>query len=344
MKRLSQLLGFLLLLVATLAACANSPSPSSEESRSLSLGYFPNITHAAGLVGIEEGIFSRHLAPEFRLEARAMNSGPTAVEALFSGSLDAVYIGPNPAINAHVRSTGEAIRIVSGATAGGSFLVVRPEINTSADLKGKKLASPQLGNTQDVALRSWLASQGFEAHSLAGGDVAVVPQENAQTLETFRNGTIDGAWVPEPWATSLIVDGGGKVLVDERDLWPGGKYVTAHLIVRTAFLRDHPDAVEALLRAHIEAGDFVNAHPDRAQRLVGEAIYDLTGSKLRKDVLAGAWGNLIFTNDPIASSLRISASRAVDLGFLPDAGLDRIYELSILNRLLAEMGRSPVSS
>ena len=156
---------------------------------------------------------------------------------MFADAIDITFIGPNPAINAYAKSNGEAVRVISGSTSGGAFLVVRPDINTAQDLKGKKIATPSLGNTQDVALRAWLKSNGLATDTAGGGDVSVVPQENAQTLETFIAGTIDGAWVPEPWATRLIQDGGAKVLVDERDLWPDGKYVTTHLLVATKFLR-----------------------------------------------------------------------------------------------------------
>ena len=149
---------------------------------------------------------------------------------------------------------GEAIRIVSGATSGGAYLVVKPEITSAAQLKGKTLATPQLGNTQDVALRAWLKSQGLSSDPQGGGDVAILPQANAQTLDTFKSGDIDGAWVPEPWATRLVQEGGGKVLVDERDLWPDGQYVTTHLVVTRSSCEAHPDVVKALL-VGVLAGD-----------------------------------------------------------------------------------------
>ncbi|MBL8976754.1 MAG: ABC transporter substrate-binding protein, partial [Myxococcales bacterium] len=203
-----------LLAALVVAACGGG---SSEPS--LRLGYFPNITHAAALVGVSDGIFARQLGA-IKLETFTFNAGPAAIEALLSGSLDASYVGPNPAINAFVKSRGEAVRIIAGATSGGAFLVVRPEISSAADLRGQAVASPQLGGTQDVALRSWLATQGLKTDTSGGGDVSVVPQENAQTLERFRDGKLAGAWVPEPWASRLVLEGGGKVLVDERDLWP----------------------------------------------------------------------------------------------------------------------------
>src|SRR5688572_88438 len=244
------------LAVTGLSACGDDAEAGggSGGASTLRLGYFPNITHAPALIGVNKGLFQQALG-DTKLEAKTFNAGPAAVEALFSGAIDATYIGPNPAINAHVQSRGEAIRIISGATSGGALLVVKPSIDSPADLKGKKVASPQRGGTQDVALRNWLKTNNLKADLQGGGDVSIVPQENAQTLETFRSGQIDGAWVPEPWATRLVQEGGGKVLVDERSLWPDGRFVTTHLIVRTKFLQEHPDAVRRLVEGQVQANE-----------------------------------------------------------------------------------------
>lgn len=338
-------LGHLALLLLVTAACGDSGSPGDRdkvEPIRLRLGYFPNLTHATALVGMEKGIHTRAVGPEVEIDFTQFNAGPQTVEAIFADALDAAYIGPSPAINAFVQSQGEAIRVISGATSGGAFLVVKPEISGPQDLPGKKLASPQRGNTQDVALRAWLSSKGLRSDLSGGGDVSVLPQENAQTLETFRAGAVDGAWVPEPWASRMVIEAGAKVLVDERDLWPGGKYVTTHLIVRTAFLEEHPEAVEGLLRAQIEANDLINANPDEARDLAGSAIARITGKQLPKPVIDAAWDNLTFTNDPIASTLRRSAIESKKLGFLEDVDLEGIYDLSILNRLLVQAGKPEV--
>ena len=238
-------------------SAATLPGPLPYDG-AVRIGVFPNITHAPGLVALADGGPLSVLLPSADVQVKSFNSGTTAVEALFSDAIDITYIGPNPAINAYAQSKGQAVRVVAGSTSGGAFLVVKPEINTAADLKGKQLATPSLGNTQDVALRAWLKSQGLATDTAGGGDVSIVPQENAQTLETFQAGTIDGAWVPEPWATRLIKEGGAKVLVDERDLWPEGKYVTTHLLVATKFLQAHPDVVERIVLANIQAVDKIN--------------------------------------------------------------------------------------
>ena len=315
---------------------------SSGEHVTLRLGYFPNVTHATALVGIEQGIFAEALGDNVTLETSTFNAGGEAVEALFADAIDASYIGPNPAINGFAKSDGEALRIVSGATSGGAFLVVKPEITSPADLAGTTIASPALGNTQDVALRAWLQENGLSADESGGGDVSIRPQENAATLDSFKAGDIDGAWVPEPWATRLIQEGGGTVLVDERDLWPDGQYVTTHLIVATTFLDEHPDVVKRLLQGHAAATDFVNANPDEAQRLTNDGIEAITQKRMNDDVLAGAWPNLTFTTDPVASSLQKSANDTIAIGLLDDVDLTGIYALDLLNEVLTEAGQPTV--
>jgi NitT/TauT family transport system substrate-binding protein len=323
----------------TAAGTATIPVPGEATLR---LGYFPNITHGTALVGVGSGIFAEALGPNVKLETQTFNAGPAEVEALLSGSIDAGFIGPNPAINAFATSKGSAIRIVSGAASGGAYLVVKPEINSAADLKGKKIASPQLGNTQDVALRTWLADQGLKTTTEGGGDVSIVPQDNAQTLSTFTTGDIDGAWVPEPWATRLVLEGKGKVLVDEATLWPQGKYVTTHLIVSTKYLKDHPDVVTALVKGVVDTTDYIQANPDKAQAQANEAIGKLTQKPLADATIAAAWKNLTFTWDPIASSLKTSADHATALGLLDPIDLKGIYDLGPLKTVLAAEGKPPV--
>jgi NitT/TauT family transport system substrate-binding protein len=324
------------------AAQATGPSAAHPQG-TLKLGYFPNITHATAIVGVESGIFQKALGPGVTLTVSSFNAGPAASEALLNGAIDATFIGPNPAINAFARSKGAAIRIVAGATSGGAYLVVRPGIASAADLRGKKIASPQLGNTQDVALRTWLANNGLVTTKEGGGDVSILPQDNAQTLDTFKSGQIDGAWVPEPWATRLVQEGGGKVLVDERTLWPGGMYVTTHLIVRTDYLQAHPDIIRALLAGEIEANDLVNSDPAQAQALTNQGIKKITSKTIADKVIIAAWSNLTFTVDPIAASLKGSADHATAIGLLEPVDLTGVYDLTLLNVLLQAAGKPPVS-
>ncbi|MBV8951153.1 MAG: ABC transporter substrate-binding protein [Actinobacteria bacterium] len=319
-----------------LAACGGSSGKASAGTANvtLRLGYLPNLTHATALVGVQEGIYARDLGPNVSLKTATFNAGPDAVQALFSGAIDASYLGPNPAINAWQKSKGTAIKVVSGEASGGAFLVVKSSITSAAQLKGKKIASPQLGNTQDVALRSWLKSQGYSTTTEGGGEVTVVPQDNSLTLQAFLTGSIDGAWVPEPWATRLVKEGNGHVLVDERSLWPGGRYVTTLLAVRTAFLKAHPDVVQRLVQAQVDANDALNADVTRAAGVANTAIGAITGKALKTDVVNTAMANLTFTDDPVGSSLAQSAKNAEALGLLQPVNLQGIFDLSFLNQAL----------
>ncbi|WP_456825842.1 ABC transporter substrate-binding protein [Cellulomonas sp. P5_E12] len=344
------------LLTASLAACSSSaagddtadaaasPSESAAlaEAPELRLGYFANLTHANALVGVDDGTYQKALG-DTKLTTQIFNAGPAAVEGLFGGAIDASFIGPNPAINAFAQSNGDAIRIVSGATSGGAQLVVRDGIDKPADLKGTTLATPQLGNTQDVALRAWLDDNDLKT-SLTGGesDVTIAPQENSQTLDAFKAGTLDGAWLPEPWASRLVVDAGAHVLVDEKDLWPDGDFVTTHLIVTTDFLSKYPGTVKKLIEAEYETSQWIEANPEEAKTTANAAIEKLSGKPLSQEVLDRAWGNLRLTLDPIASSLQTSADNGVAAGVSKETDLHGIYDLTLLNQVLADNGQDPV--
>ncbi len=328
----------------TTAAPETTAAAESLEG-TLNLGFFPNVTHAPALVGVEEGLFAEALGDGVELNTFTFNAGTEAVEALFAEAIDISFIGPNPAINAWAQSEGTAIRIISGSTSGGAYLVVKPEITSVEQLAGRTLATPSLGNTQDVALRAWLKENGLETTPDGGGDVSILPQSNSTTLEAFIGGAIDGAWVPEPWATRLIEEGGGTVLVDERDLWPDtdGEYVTTHIIVRTAFLEERPDIVKAFLAGLLASLDSIAADPEAAQASVIAQIDAITGQQSNPDVIAASFGNLTFTADPIAGSLQGSADDAIEIGLLDPVELAGIHDLTLLNELLAERGENEVS-
>jgi NitT/TauT family transport system substrate-binding protein len=334
MKRVALLAITAVAVLAAATGCSTKPSASAAPGGTLRLGYFANVTHATALVGVERGTFATHLGAT-RLETQVFNAGPAAVEALFAGAIDATYIGPNPAINAFVKSKGKALRIVAGATSGGASLIVRPEITTLADLKGKTVASPQLGNTQDVALRALLKEKGVAA--------VVAPSENATTLQLFKDKKIAAAWVPEPWASRLVLDGGGRELIDERDLWPDRQFVTTHLVVATAYLEKHPDVVKRLLEAHVETTDWIGQHADEAKTVVNTALEKLTQKALKPAVLDRAFTHLTITNDPIAASLKTSLDHAVAVDLVKPADLHGIYDLRLLNEVLVAQGRPQVA-
>ncbi|TMB46871.1 MAG: ABC transporter substrate-binding protein [Chloroflexi bacterium] len=328
-----------------LAACGSAAagSPSDDGPMALRLGYFPNLTHAPALAGLDKGFFAGALGSGVTLETHTFNAGGDAVTAILSNSIDAAFVGPNPTVNAYTQSHGKAVRVIAGATSGGALLVVKPSIKSVADLKGKKIADPQLGATQDVALRWFLKSHGFKADTAGGGDVGVLPQENSQTLTAFKQGQIDGAWVPEPWASRLIIEGGAKILLDERDVWPQGRFVTTNLIVRTDFLQGHPKRIKALLEGLYQAVTYLNSNPTEAQALTNDTVAQITGKKLASGVVSAAWSHLAFTIDPLAPTLKASADHAHSVGLLPSADLKGLYELGLLNQVLVAHQQPVVS-
>lgn len=336
-----------LLFTASVASACGSASAASQPSGSgdaseLRLGYFANLTHALPVLGVADGQYQQALGGT-KLTTQVFNAGPAAVEAVLSGAIDAAYLGPNPAINAYSKSGGEATRIISGATSGGAQFVVKPEV-TNDNLKGRTFATPQLGNTQDVALRYWLQQQGLTAPSAGGGDVNVQPMENSTTLTQFKAGDIDGAWLPEPWASRLVLEGGGKVLVDEASLWPSGQFVTTHLIVATPFLQKYPATVSKLLAGQLATQAIIEQDPVSARDRTNAALEQLTGKALAPDVLARAWPTLTVTADPIASSLAADQDHAVSVGLAKAVDLQGIYDLRPLNALLTAAGKPTVSA
>jgi len=342
MSRLASLAAAAILF---LVACGSNASASASDDGPLTLrlGFFPNLTHATALVGLKKGFFTAALDSKVSLQTHTFNAGGDAVTAILSGAIDATFVGPNPTTNAFVKSHGQAIRVIAGATSGGALLVVRPSITSPAGLKGAKIADPQLGGTQDIALRWYLQTQGFRSDTSGGGDVHVLPQDNSQTLTAFKQGQIDGAWLPEPWASRLIVEGGGRVLVDERDLWPQGRFVTTNLIVSTAFLRDHPKRVKALLEGLYAANAYLNSIPDEAQKVTNDAVAEITGKKLAAGVVSAAWPHMTFTLDPLADTLKTSADHAHSVGLLAGVDVRGLYDLKLLNEVLAEHKQPPVS-
>ena len=303
------------------------------------VGAFPNITHPQAMVGKNGGWFEKALGNNVKIDWKSFNAGPSAIEALFAGALDITYIGPNPAITGYVRSNGEALRVVAGATSGGASLVVRNDsgIQKPEDFHGKRVASPQMGNTQDVALRAWLKAHGMKSAD-KGGDVMVMPMANPDQLTLFNKKELDAAWAPEPWATRLIKEGNGRLFLDERDLWPKGQFVTAHIIVSSKFLHEHPDVVKNFIRAHVELTDWINGHLPEAKKMLNAQIQKETGKALSPALLDDAFARLRVTYDPLRSSLLNSAHSAFEAGFLgktmPD--LSNLYDLSLLNQVLAE--------
>ena len=327
----------------------NSNNEVSSQSRTLRIGYFPNLNHAQAVIGLQqEGDFQRILNANnsngndgVKIESFVFNAGPSAIEALFGGQIDVAYVGPNPAINGYLASGGQGIRIISGVASGGASFVVRNDsgIESMKDLGGKKFASPQLGNTQDVALRKYLMDNGFKTTE-NGGNVTVVPITPADILTLMLKMEIDGAWVPEPWATRLVKEANGKIFVDERELWPpDGKFVTANIIARTDYLKENPDIIKRLLQAHIDKTVWINENKEQAITTFNGALKKITGQTIPEDEIRDALMRLEFTYDPMEESLLKMADNAYELGYLGNGGskldLSNIFDLTILNDILS---------
>ncbi|MFI1249861.1 aliphatic sulfonate ABC transporter substrate-binding protein [Streptomyces anulatus] len=307
------------------------------------IGYFPNLTHATALVGIQEGTIQKELGGT-QVESTTFNAGPSEIEALNAGSIDIGFIGPSPSINGFSKSQGKGLRIISGSASGGVKLVVNPDkIKTLDDLKGKKIATPQLGNTQDVAFLNWISEKGWKVDAQSGkGDVSVVRSDNKVTPDAYKSGDLDGAWVPEPTASKLVSEG-AKVLLDEKDLWPDKKFVITNIIVSQKFLDEHPDVVEAVLKGSVATNKWINANPDEAKASANKALENLSGKPLPKEILDSAWESIEITDDPLAATLKTQAEHSVKSGLLKEPNLQGIYDLGPLNKILKAEGRPEVA-
>ncbi|CAM5673960.1 Aliphatic sulfonate ABC transporter substrate-binding protein OS=Streptomyces alboniger OX=132473 GN=CP975_28550 PE=4 SV=1 [Streptomyces alboniger] len=306
------------------------------------IGYFPNLTHATALVGTQEGLLQKELGGT-TIKPSTFNAGPSEIEALNAGSIDIGWIGPSPAINGYAKSQGKNLRIISGSASGGVKLVVDPDkVKSPDDLKGKRIATPQLGNTQDVAFLHWIAEQGWKVDAQSGkGDVSVVRTDNKITPDAYKSGSVDGAWVPEPTASKLVAEG-GKVLLDESDLWPDKKFVITNIIVSQKFLKEHPDVVKAVLRGSVKTNAWINDNPEKAKASANAALKKLSGKALPAEIIDPAWKSITFLDDPLAATLDSQAEHAVEAGLLDEPDLKGIYDLGPLNKVLEAEGAKRV--
>jgi NitT/TauT family transport system substrate-binding protein len=334
------------------AACSSSAASSGSGSNSASsaapvtlrLGFLANITHAPALVAVDKGFFTQSLGKNVTLSVKIFSSGTEETTAILAGQLDAAYVGPNPAINAWKKSSGTAIKIISGAASGGASLVVKPGITSAAQLKGKSLATPSLGNTQDVALRYWLKQHGLATSPTGGGDVPIKPTTpNSAAVLEFKSSQIAGGWEPAPYDAQMVAAGGTR-LVNEASLWPSGQFVTTNLVVTQSFLKANPSAVNGLLKGQIQANDYISKNQAAAETAANAELTKLTGKGLKSSILAASFKEITFTDDPIASSLSADAQHAEAVGLLKAVNLSGIYDLGPLNKLLTAAGESPVSS
>jgi NitT/TauT family transport system substrate-binding protein len=309
------------------------------------LAFFPNVTHAVALVGTGKGTFARALGSGVNIEEQLFNAGPSEIEAIFGNQVDIGYIGPGPAVNGYLKSHGAALKVIAGASSGGTALVVRNDsgIADVRGLAGKRVAVPQTGGTQDISLRHALQTAGLNSTD-KGGTVNVLPNAPADTLTLFVKKELDAAWITEPWVSRLVNEGNGKVLQDERDLWTGRKFATTVVIVRSQFLKEHPDLVTKFLEAHVDTVDWIAAHRDEATAIVGERLKKLTGKALPADVLKSSMERTDLTYDPLRDSVLTFADWSKALGYLKDdrSALGSLIDVQPLNAVLAKRGKPAV--
>jgi NitT/TauT family transport system substrate-binding protein len=307
-------------IVALLTLPANAQT-------TLRLGHFPNITHVQALVAHNmsrhgKGWFEQRLGPGVKIEWYVYNAGPSAMEALFAKSIDLTYVGPNPAINAYAKSGGQEVRIVAGAVDGGAALVVQSDslLKTAADFRGKKIATPQFGNTQDVAARAWLGRAGLKI-TQTGGDAQVVPTANPDQLTLFKQKQLDAVWTVEPWVSRLVLEGGGKVLLDDRDA------ITTVLVARADFLAAQRALVRNFVAAHRELTEWIKANPGEAQRMVLDELGAEMHAKFSEQLVTSAWKRIVLTSDVSPDALKSFVSSAQSVGFLRGApDMSRLVE------------------
>jgi NitT/TauT family transport system substrate-binding protein len=294
----------------------------------LRVGRFPNITHAQGVIGSElsaqgKGFFEERLGPDVELKWFTYNAGPSAMEAIFTDSIDLTYVGTGPVLNAYAKTGGSDIRVIAGSAVGGAGLVVQGNSTaaTAADFRGKKIAVPQLGGTQDVACRVWLQQGGLKVTQL-GGEAQVVPTENPEQLGLFQNNGIDAAWTVEPWISRLEFEGKGKLLIEEKTA------ITTVLAAGNKVLQEKPELVAKFVKAHQEFTDWINAHPDEAKQLFLAAMKTITKRDLSPKIVENAWPRITFTSSIEVAPLQKLANDSQTVGYLKNApSLDRLLAL-----------------
>jgi NitT/TauT family transport system substrate-binding protein len=333
---------------STTTALASSSPPSTTFTNNsigvVNIGYFANINHAQAVIGLANGDYRKAVGTSTQIKTFVFTAGPTEMTALLAGKIDMAYVGPSPAVNAYIQSNGTGLVILAGATSGGASFVVRGDESIGAvkDLGGKTFAAPQLGNTQDIALRHYLQANGYKTAD-KGGNVTVVDTSNSNIVSLFATKQIDGAWVPEPWAQTLILQNGGRLFLDERTIWPNG-FSTAELVVRAQFLQQHLDVVREIVGAHVAETVWINNNLAQATTEFNQQFAVLTGQALNSTILTASFGKLAFTYDPLSASVTQQAQNAYSLGFLTAApsNLSGLYDLTVLNSVLRAQGLTPV--
>ena len=334
MKILGMAVSGIVVIVAiaiTITSFSDSDQINQDKIR---VAFFPSIGHIIPIVGLEEKIFEKGIGEEKQIETKLFDSGPQVIESIFSGSIDVAYVGPGPIINGFLKSDGKDIKILSGAASGGASFIIQPNsgLESLENFDGKRIASPQISNSQDVSLRHYLESHGLKSVE-KGGTVFVLNISNPDIYTLFAKGDIDGAWVPEPWATILVQELDGIRLFNEEKLWPNEEFASVLLIVRTEYLENNPETVQKWVESHEKIVTWVNSNPDKSKSLFSSFLIDYMGKSLPTKIIDESFSNITITSDPIKNSVIIFAERADSLGYLGRDGynLDGIFYNAVLN-------------
>lgn len=316
----------------------------TSEAEQVTLGYFGNLTHGPALAGVEREFF-RDALGETELKTQVFTTGPTTIEAMNSGEVDIAFMGPNPAINSFVQSGGQSVTVVAGATSGGAQFIVSDDVSGEDDLAGRTFATPDFGGTQDVALRVWLKENGYEVDTGTPESVSITPMSSGQALQTFRQGSIDGFWGPQPWVTRMVQEENGRVLVDERDLWPEGRYPTTVVAVRTDFMKEHPQTVQKMLSGLEDSVEYLNtAASSEVTKTLNDALKAARTEPLDQDTIEGSLEAMEWTTDPMESTYDTLLANGVEAGTTEQASLDGLVDTSLINTVREDHGLNPVGA
>ena len=334
MKILGMAAGGIVVIVAIAITIISFSDYDQINQDKIRVAFFPSIGHIIPIVGLEEKIFEKGIGEEKQIETKLFDSGPQVIESIFSGSIDVAYVGPGPIINGFLKSDGKDIKILSGAASGGASFIIQPNsgLESLENFDGKRIASPQISNSQDVSLRHYLESHGLKSVE-KGGTVFVLNISNPDIYTLFAKGDIDGAWVPEPWATILVQELDGIRLFNEEKLWPNEEFASVLLIVRTEYLENNPETVQKWVESHEKTVTWINSNPDKSKSLFSSFLIDYMGKSLPTKIIDESFSNISITSDPIKNSVIIFAERADSLGYLGRDGynLDGIFYNAVLN-------------
>ena len=326
--KIPYLVGIAIVVIGVIVLVGNAQSSFDDSEKKIRIAFFPSIIHAVPIVGMENQIFSENLDSDLDIQVRIFDSGPQVIESIFSNSVDLAYVGPGPVINGYLKSDGKDLKILASAANGGASFVIQKNsgLESIENYSGKRIAAPQISNTQDVSLRHYLAENGLTSAE-KGGDVFVLNISNPDIYTLFAKGDIDGAWVPEPWATMLVEELDGIRLFDENEFWPENKFSSVLLIGRADYIEKNPEIIKKWIDANEKTVKWINDNPTESKKLYNEFLKDYMGKTLPEKIVEESFSNIVITSEPVEKSIHIFAERADSLGYLGRDGytLDEIF-------------------